>query len=45
MKGFLTVHNDEGYAAWLPEQQEYLEEEETMIGETTSGKIFKGKII
>lgn len=28
MKGFLTVHNDEGYAAWLQEQQEYLEEEE-----------------
>ena len=27
MKGFLTVHNDEGYQAWLDEQAEYLEEE------------------
>ena len=27
MKGFLTVHDDEGYAAWLDEQAEYLEEE------------------
>ena len=27
MKGFLTVHDDEGYAAWLDEEAEYLEEE------------------
>ena len=27
MKGFLTVHANEGYAAWLDEQAEYLEEE------------------
>ncbi len=27
MKGFLTVHNNEGYQAWLDEQAEYLEEE------------------
>jgi cytochrome c oxidase subunit 2 len=27
MKGFLTVHEDEGYAAWLDEEAEYLEEE------------------
>jgi cytochrome c oxidase subunit 2 len=27
MKGFLTVHDNEGYAAWLDEQAEYLEEE------------------
>ena len=28
MKGFLTIHDDEGYAAWHEEQQEYLAEEE-----------------
>jgi len=28
MKGFLTVHNDEGYSAWLQKELEYLEEEE-----------------
>jgi cytochrome c oxidase subunit 2 len=28
MKGFLTVHNDEGYSTWLQEEQKYLEEEE-----------------
>jgi|TARA_B100001971_G_scaffold125219_1_gene115299 cytochrome c oxidase subunit 2 len=27
MKGFLTVHDNESYAAWLDEQAEYLEEE------------------
>ena len=27
MKGFLTVHDDEGYAAWLEEEAAYLEEE------------------
>ena len=27
MKGFLTVHENEGYAAWLDEEAEYLEEE------------------
>ena len=27
MKGFLTVHDNEGYAAWLDEQAEYLKEE------------------
>lgn len=27
MKGFLTVHDDEGYADWLAEQAKYLEEE------------------
>ena len=27
MKGFLTVHDDEGYAAWLDEEAAYLEEE------------------
>ena len=27
MKGFLTIHDDEGYAAWHEEQQEYLAEE------------------
>jgi cytochrome c oxidase subunit 2 len=27
MRGFLTVHNDEGYAAWLDEEAAYLEEE------------------
>ena len=27
MKGFLTVHDNENYAAWLDEQAEYLEEE------------------
>jgi cytochrome c oxidase subunit 2 len=28
MVGYMTVHNDEGYSAWLTEQQEYLLEEE-----------------
>ena len=28
MKGFMTIHDDEGYAAWHEEQQEYLAEEE-----------------
>jgi len=28
MKGFLTVHNDEGYSTWLQKELEYLEEEE-----------------
>jgi cytochrome c oxidase subunit 2 len=28
MKGFLTVHNDEGYSAWLQKELEYLEEDE-----------------
>tara|TARA_B100000749_G_scaffold95734_1_gene73142 strand:+ start:50 stop:892 length:843 start_codon:yes stop_codon:yes gene_type:complete len=28
MKGFLTVHENEGYAAWLDEEAEYLEEED-----------------
>jgi len=27
MVGYMTVHNDEGYSAWLVEQQEYLLEE------------------
>ena len=27
MRGFFTVHDDEGYQAWLDEQAEYLEEE------------------
>ena len=27
MRGFFTVHDDEGYQAWLEEQAEYLEEE------------------
>ena len=27
MMGYMTVHNDEGYSAWLTEQQEYLLEE------------------
>ncbi len=27
MKGFVTIHDDEGYQAWLDEQAEYLEEE------------------
>ena len=27
MKGFMTVHDDDGYQAWLVEQAEYLEEE------------------
>ena len=27
MMGYMTVHNDEGYSAWLAEQQEYLLEE------------------
>ena len=27
MVGYMTVHNDEGYSAWLAEQQEYLLEE------------------
>ncbi|MBT3738774.1 MAG: hypothetical protein HOG33_06730 [Candidatus Marinimicrobia bacterium] len=27
MVGYMTVHNDEGYSAWLTEQQEYLLEE------------------
>jgi len=27
MRGFFTVHDDEGYLAWLDEQAEYLEEE------------------
>ena len=26
MKGYLTIHDDEGYATWLEEQAEYLEE-------------------
>jgi cytochrome c oxidase subunit 2 len=28
MKGFLTVHNEEGFQAWLDEQAEYLLESE-----------------
>lgn len=28
MKGYLTIHDDEGYAAWHEQQQEYLAEEE-----------------
>jgi len=28
MKGFLTVHNEEDYQAWLDEQAEYLLESE-----------------
>ena len=28
MKGYLTIHEDENYQAWLQEQAEYLEEEE-----------------
>ena len=27
MKGYLTVHDDKGYGAWMDEQQEYLLEE------------------
>ena len=27
MKGYLTVHDDEGFANWMDEQQEYLLEE------------------
>ena len=27
MKGYLTVHNEEGFANWMDEQQEYLLEE------------------
>ena len=27
MKGFMTIHDDEGYQEWLDEQAEYLEEE------------------
>jgi hypothetical protein len=27
MKGYVTIHDDEGYQAWLDEQAEYLEEE------------------
>jgi len=26
MRGFLTVHDDEGYQAWLEEEKLYLEE-------------------
>ena len=28
MKGFMTIHEMDGYEAWLAEQQEYLSEEE-----------------
>ena len=28
MKGYLTIHESEGYDAWLVEQAAYLEEEE-----------------
>jgi hypothetical protein len=27
MKGYLTIHEEEDYIAWLAEQAEYLEEE------------------
>jgi len=27
MKGYLTVHDDQGYADWIDEQQQYLLEE------------------
>ena len=27
MKGFVTIHDEEGYQSWLDEQAEYLEEE------------------
>ena len=27
MKGYVTIHDDEGYQAWLDEQAEYLEED------------------
>ena len=27
MRGFFTVHDDDGYQAWLDEQAEYLDEE------------------
>ena len=27
MKGYLTIHEEENYQAWLQEQAEYLEEE------------------
>ena len=27
MKGYLTIHEEEDYIAWLDEQAEYLEEE------------------
>ena len=27
MKGYLTIHEDEGFQSWLDEQAEYLEEE------------------
>ena len=28
MKGYLTIHEEDDYVAWLDEQAEYLEEEE-----------------
>ncbi len=28
MKGFLTIHDDEGYAAWLEEQKQYIVEDD-----------------
>ena len=28
MKGYLTIHEEDDYVAWLAEQAEYLEEEE-----------------
>jgi hypothetical protein len=28
MKGFMTIHEMDGYEAWLAEEQEYLSEEE-----------------
>jgi hypothetical protein len=28
MVGYMTVHDDEGYANWLEEQKEYLLEED-----------------
>ena len=27
MKGYLTIHEEDDYVAWLDEQAEYLEEE------------------
>jgi cytochrome c oxidase subunit 2 len=27
MRGFLTIHDDQGYADWIEEQKAYIEEE------------------
>ena len=46
MKGYLTIHEEENYQAWLQEQAEYLEEEVEMTGETIvkmTGEMMTGK--